>query len=122
MTHNDTREAQEQAARFATGLYDLADWLTEHDIPVYDKQILHSLHSNAAVEEFAAGLGLTVIYDAEGNASTTIDFGPVSFQAYGFVDFATTRRRLDEREARRFAADHGLELVPAAGALATANG
>src|SRR4051812_28440524 len=116
MTH-DAHDAQEQAARFATGLYDLADWLTEHDIPLLGstERILYPLHTNAAVEDFAARAGLSVVYDDEGNASATATFGPVCFHVYGYADRAATFRRHDERQARQFAAENGLELVPAAG-------
>jgi hypothetical protein len=87
--------------------------MLEHEItpPRTGEVIIHPLHTNSAVAEFAARYGLPVVYDAEGNASASIAFGPISYQVYGYVDFDEHCGRTAERDARAYAAKHGLALV-----------
>jgi hypothetical protein len=110
-----TSEPTERTAEFVTGLFALAGWMTHHKLtpPRIGTTIVHPLHTNAAVEEFAARTGLTVDYDEHGNASATAAFGPVEFNAYGYLDYEADRRRVEEGAAREYAAKHGLALVPA---------
>jgi hypothetical protein len=111
--HDD--HGQDALAAFTNGLSALAGWLTEHEItpPRTGKRIIHPLHTNSAVAEFATRYGLPVVYDAEGNASASIAFGPISYQAYGYVDFDEHCRTHAERDARAYAAANGVALVPA---------
>ncbi|MFE9372313.1 hypothetical protein ACFYM2_21435 [Streptomyces sp. NPDC006711] len=98
--------------RYICGLRALATWLEENPdaaIPS-DERFLLPLSTNDAVEEFAAKLGQDVVYDDEGNASTTREFGPIKLHAYGYVDFAAHSDFLAERNARRWAAKKGLEI------------
>jgi hypothetical protein len=111
-------------AAFIAGTRKFADWLEanpQFTAPL-DSRFLLALHTNPAVEEFAAEHGLTVAYDDEGNASADLHFGPVVYHAYGYVDFIAHCERNHERQARRWAENKGLALVPqqttAAGAVA----
>jgi ADP-ribose pyrophosphatase len=99
---------------FPVGLHALADWMTANEVigPKYGTDILNALGTNTEVEDFAARHGLKVDYDDEGNAEVTVSFGPITYKVYGYVDFAEHCHRLDERGARRFAAENGLALVP----------
>ncbi|MFG2144271.1 hypothetical protein ACGFRG_08730 [Streptomyces sp. NPDC048696] len=103
-------EPSERAA-FVAGLRRLADRLERTDLPVpHDQRFLLPLHTNLAVETFAQAHGLDVGYDREGNASADLDFGPIVFRAYGYVDFTRHCAREDERRARRWAAENGMEI------------
>lgn len=102
---------------FTAGLRAFADWLDanpETQAPQHQRLLL-ALSTNTAVEEFAAGHGLTVAYDDDGNASCALKFGPITYHAYGYVDFEATRDKHMERDAREWAGRKGMEIVPAAG-------
>lgn len=103
----------DQRAAYVAGLRDFADFLesTDVEVPRTQRTLLLSLSLNSAVEAFAAKHGLTVGYDAEGNASADLVFGPVVYHAYGYVDFAEHCDRNNERTARTWAELHGLEIV-----------
>lgn len=105
-------DSLDDRTRYICGLRALATWLEENpdvSIPSGERFLL-PLTTNDAVEEFAAKLGQDVVYDDEGNASTTREFGLIQFHAYGYVDFAAHSDFLAEREARRWAAKKGLEI------------
>jgi hypothetical protein len=99
------------------GLRGLADWLESSPtvpVPNYGpERFVVPLHTNQAVEAFAAEHGMTVEYDDEGNARVTVAFGPVQYEAYGYVDFLQHCERSAERNARSWAERKGLELRPA---------
>lgn len=105
---------------FIQGLRDLADWLTDTpDAKVPQEQrLLLALSTNPAVEAFAAEHGLTVVFNEEGNASADLAFGPVTYHAYGYVDFDAHCDAHSEREARLWAASKGLALVEVLGGAA----
>jgi hypothetical protein len=108
-------DTEQGLTAFANGLTALAGWMLEHEItpPRTGEVVIHPLHTNSAVVGFAARYGLPVVYDAEGNASASIAFGPISYRVYGYVDFDEHCRRTAERDARAYAASNGLTLVPA---------
>lgn len=105
------------AEEFTTGLRAFADWLDAHPETKApgDQRFLLALHTNPAVEQFAAEQGLTVAYDDEGNASCALTFGPITYYAYGYVDFAAHCDKSDERTARKWAGRKGMTIVPAEG-------
>jgi len=100
-------------AAFTAGLRKFADWLDAN--PQYptggSQRILLALHTNQAVEEFAARHGLDTAADAEGNLSADVAFGPITYHAYGYVDFDAHCAADDEKRARRWAAKNGIDLV-----------
>lgn len=98
---------------FTAGLREFADFLDANEqYPVPSRhQILLPLTTNSAVEEFAARHGLGIEADKEGNLSATLTFGPVTYLAYGYVDFEEHRAATAERDARTWASQQGLELV-----------
>ena len=100
---------------FITGLREFADWLEQNPEVQEpgDQRLLLALMTNPAVEEFAAGHGLTVVHDGEGNASCDLTFGPIVYHAYGYVDFVGHCKAAHERNARSWAQKNGLEIVPA---------
>lgn len=105
---NDTDRAE-----FTAGLRQFADWLdtnTEYSLPTGQRFLL-SLGTNSAVTEFADRFGLETKADAEGNLSADIPFGPLSYCAYGYVDFDAHIAAEAERRARTWAAAQGLEFV-----------
>ncbi|MFE0137665.1 hypothetical protein ACFWY6_39830 [Streptomyces sp. NPDC059037] len=112
MISEDERQAR------IDGLRALADWLeSTQTAPVAygPDRFVVPLHTNEAVEEFAADHELTVEYDDEGNARSTIEFGSVVYQVYGYVNFAEHCERGAERQARTWAERQGLEIIrPAA--------
>jgi hypothetical protein len=97
------------------GLRALAAFLEANpSVPTFSGQRLNvPLHTNPAVEAFAAEHQLTVEYDEEGNASTDLKFGSMTYHVYGYVDFVEHCARQAERNARSWAARKGLELRPA---------
>lgn len=107
----------EQKQNTIAGLRALADFLEAHPaLPAPSSQnLLIPLHTNPAVEEFAVEHGLTVEYDDEGNARTQVQFGPLAYFVYGYVNFAEHCERNDERRARDWAERNGLELRSAGG-------
>ncbi|MER6350564.1 hypothetical protein ABT186_01605 [Streptomyces sp. NPDC001634] len=102
---------------YIAGLRELADWLEQH--PEYGtpvtSQMLLPLTTNSAVEDFAAAHGLTVEVDDDGNASTDIKFGPISYHAYGYADFNKHVKQLNERRARTWAAKNDMVIQPREG-------
>lgn len=103
--------------RYICALRALATWLEDNpDAPVPSgERFLLPLHTNEAVEEFAAKFGQSVVYDDKGNASTTRELGPIEYFAYGYVDFWSHCDALNERNARQWAAKKGLEIREADG-------
>lgn len=111
-------EVSQQVRDYIDGLRALANFL-ESDPSLRtpsSQQLLIPLMTNEAVEEFAAGRGVSVDYDGEGNASVDLLFGPLTYHVYGYVDFDEHMARGRERQAREWVAAQGLELQPAAGA------
>lgn len=99
---------------YIAGLRQFADWLEQNPTvkaPVGD-QLLLSLLTNEAVEEFAATHGLTVVTDAEGNASTDLVFGSIVYHVYGYVDFADHLKRGKESQARSWADENDMVIQP----------
>ncbi|WP_097982864.1 hypothetical protein [Streptomyces sp. f150] len=98
--------------KYILGLRQLATWLENNpDARVSsDERFLVPLHTNTAVEEFAAKHNLPMVTDKEGNKSTQMQFGPITYYAYGYVDFAQHLAAQNERDARKWAAEQGLEL------------
>ncbi|MFE7395676.1 hypothetical protein [Streptomyces sp. NPDC057557] len=97
---------------YIAGLRQFADWL-ENNPAVADpgrQQLLLPLMTNAAVDAFATEHGLTVSTDAVGNMSVEIQFGPITYRAYGYIDFAQHVADREEQQARRWAEKKGLEL------------
>ncbi|WP_086710280.1 hypothetical protein [Streptomyces antimycoticus] len=115
MSTSSHPQPDENRAAFVAGLRALADFLeATPSVPEADGQrLLLPLHTNPAVEAFAAEHNLTVEYNAEGNASADLVFGPVVYHAYGYVDFIEHCERSNERNAREWAARKGLEIRPA---------
>ncbi|RPK56148.1 hypothetical protein EES43_24210 [Streptomyces sp. ADI96-02] len=97
---------------YIAGLRQLATWLEENpSVRVSsDERFLVPLHTNTAVEEFAAEHSLPVVMDDEGNKSAQMQFGPITYYAYGYVDFAQHTAEMDERRARKWADEQGMEL------------
>lgn len=112
-------EITEQRQQAIDGLRALADFLeSTPSVPTMGAQrMLLSLTTNPAVEAFAAEHGLSVRYDDEGNASADLKFGPLTYHAYGYVDFAEHLARRAEQQARSWAERKGLELRPVEAAL-----
>ncbi|GAA3032774.1 hypothetical protein FHS39_002516 [Streptomyces olivoverticillatus] len=104
---------------YIAGLRAIADWLDAHpEAPApTDDRVLVPLHTNAAVSEAARSLGVTEVYDSEGNASFDVPFGPIGYRAYGYVDFAAHCALHDERHARRWADQNGMTIQPSDEAL-----
>ncbi|MFD3955851.1 MULTISPECIES: hypothetical protein [Streptomyces] len=98
--------------QYIAGLRQLATWLEENpSVRVSsDERFLVPLHTNSAVEEFAAKHSLPVVTDDEGNKSTQMQFGPITYYAYGYVDFAQHMAEDSERRARKWAEEQGLEI------------
>ncbi|MBT2367139.1 hypothetical protein J7E88_17950 [Streptomyces sp. ISL-10] len=105
---------RDERVQYVAGLRGLADWLERSDAPVpAGQRLLLPLHSNAAVEIFAAEHDLVVVYDGESNASADLQFGGIVYHAYGYVDFDEHCARANERQAQAWASEHGLVLRPA---------
>ncbi len=113
-------ETTDRRGEFIAGLRALADFLeATPSVPCSsDERILLPLHTNAAVEHLATTLGLNVDYDAEGNAALRLQFGPLTYHLYGYVDFDAHCARADEKRARTWAASRGLSILPAEGGAA----
>ncbi|WP_405506471.1 hypothetical protein OG323_06490 [Streptomyces cyaneofuscatus] len=97
---------------YIAGLRAFADWL-ENNPTVQGpggQRLLLALSTNSAVEEFAAQHNLTVVTDDEGNMSAELTFGPITYHAYGYVDFGQHVAAMNERRARRWAEEQGLEI------------
>lgn len=110
MTTTDPR------AEYTAALRQLAAYLDTHAdvrLPVHGSKFLLSMNSNGEVVAFAAEHGLTVVYDAEGNASCDLTFGPVIYHAYGYVDFDEHVARGAAAQAKSWAAQRGMIIVPA---------
>lgn len=108
MTTTDKR------AEYIAALRQLADYLDAHaDVQLPSDRLLIVMHTNSAVEALATEHGLTVAYDAEGNASCDLVFGPIQYHAYGYTDFTAHSARLTEENAQRWAAEQGMTIVPA---------
>lgn len=105
----------EERAAYTSSLRQLADWIDAHpELPIpYVSDLLTPLHTNAAVEDFAKAVELEATADKEGNLSVAVSFGPINYRVYGYVDFGEHVRVGDEKQARRWAAENGLDLVPA---------
>lgn len=106
---------------YIDGLRDLAEWLEKNPtvtVPSSDKLLL-PLHTNEAVEQFAAEHGVTFAIDENGNASLDFDFGPITYHAYGYADFKQYCADHDERRAREWADGNGMTIRPAANGSAS---
>lgn len=106
----------EQKQAQINALRTLADWLeTSPAAPVASigQRFVVPLHANSAVEAFAAEHDIKVRYDDEGNARASVEFGPVVYEAYGYVDFKEHCERSAEQQARGWAARKGMEIRPA---------
>ncbi|MBL1100092.1 hypothetical protein [Streptomyces coffeae] len=115
MSTSSQTQPDEKRAAYVAGLRALADFMEATPslpVPSIDQRFLLPLHTNAAVEAFAAEHGLTVVYSAEGNASADLVFGPMRYHAYGYVDFIEHCDRTDERSARAWAERKGMEIRP----------
>ncbi|AZM54136.1 hypothetical protein DMA15_17460 [Streptomyces sp. WAC 01529] len=110
----------DQRSEFIAGLLQFADFLeATPSVPcTIDQRFLLPMSTNTAVEEFAAAHGLVVEYDDAGNANADLQFGPITYRAYGYVDFDAHYARRQEEQARTWAASHGLALRPAEGGAA----
>ncbi|MCY0921873.1 MULTISPECIES: hypothetical protein [unclassified Streptomyces] len=100
-------------AEFIAGLRAFTDWLESNpqvQAPASQNMRL-PLRRNADVESFAHRHGLEVAYDDEGNASTAMAFGPLTYRAFGYVDFDAHCAAADERLAREWAAQNGLQIT-----------
>ncbi|MEY9876596.1 hypothetical protein ABH931_006106 [Streptacidiphilus sp. MAP12-33] len=100
--------------QFIQGLRQLVDWLTLNpDIPApTSRQFLVPLHSNAPVRQLAEHLGTDLATDEHGNCSTEVTFGPVTYLAYGYVDFTAHMERRSAENAENYAQRHNLTLTP----------
>jgi hypothetical protein len=106
-----------RTAQVVAGLRAFAEFLEQHpQVPVSTQRVQLPLTTNDAVTAFAAEHGLTVNYDDEGNGSCNILFGLITLHAYGYADFAKHCEKNDERNARKWAKNNGLEFVAAGGA------
>lgn len=116
---NDIITSPERAA-YVAALREFADWLDVNPTvrEPQGQRLLLSLTTNPAVVEFAGDHGLTVEYDDEGNASAALNFGPIRFHAYGYVDFAEHCKANNERRAREWAKSKGLEIRESEGGAA----
>ncbi|WP_338699137.1 hypothetical protein V2W30_22500 [Streptomyces sp. Q6] len=110
----------DQRSEFIAGLRALADFLEQTPSVRCSstETLLLNLRTTSAVEEFARQLELPVRYDDEGNATSILRFGPIAYEAFGYVDFDQHLAVKSERDARRWAEQHGLEMRPAAEKLA----
>lgn len=101
----------DERAQYVAGLRGLADWLECSAAPIpTGHRLLLPLHSNPAVEAFAAEHDLEVVYDREGNASADLRFGQIAYHVFGYVDFGKHCERAEERQARAWADRNGLVL------------
>lgn len=100
---------------YIAGLRQFADWLEQNpEIPAADPQrLLLPLHTNPAVEAFAAEHDLKVTVDDEGNASCSLQFGLLTYHVYGYVDFKQHCADLDAKRARRWAEANGMTISSA---------
>ncbi|KDN84397.1 hypothetical protein [Kitasatospora cheerisanensis] len=100
-------------AQLINGIRQFADWLEANpDVAApSNPRFLLPLSTNSAVAVFAAEHSLTTTSDAEGNLSAVLTFGPLSYEAYGYVDFEEHRAALEEKNARDWAAKNGLRIT-----------
>lgn len=101
-------------SEYISSLRQLADWLAAHpDMPVpsYRSAVNLPVLTNAAVEEFATTHAHAVVYDSEGNASVSVSFGSIDYHVYGYMDFEAHVAASNERDARQWADEHGVDLV-----------
>ncbi|MGW3196239.1 hypothetical protein ACWDBD_16965 [Streptomyces sp. NPDC001118] len=99
---------------YIAGLRELADWLEQNPeaaTPI-DGDMLVPLMTNEAVEAHALPRGLDVRYDSEGNASAVIEFGPINYRAYGYVDWHQHYAQHQEKTARNWADKNGMVIQP----------
>jgi hypothetical protein len=104
-------------ADFTAALRQLADWFDANpQCPTGgNERFLLPLLTNDAVTELAQQNGLEIVAK-EGNLSADIKFGPITLHAYGYADFAQHHAASKERNAREWADQNNLELVPRADA------
>ncbi|WP_145503208.1 hypothetical protein [Streptomyces sp. CFMR 7] len=97
---------------YIAGIRAFADWLENNPtVPSPgDQRLLLALSTNSAVEEFAAQHNLAVVTDDEGNMSAELTFGSIAYHAYGYVDFGQHVAAMNERRARKWAEEQGLEI------------
>lgn len=102
---------------YIAGLRELADWLEQHpgvEVP-YVKDISVPLASNPRVAEFAAAAGVDVQTDKAGNTSARIEFGSLTYYAYGYADWNQHLADHYEGLARNWADKHGMVIEPREG-------
>lgn len=104
-------------SEFIAGLHAFADWLGQNpQVRGPEGQyFLLALSTNQAVEEFADEHGLSVTVDSDGNASCDLTFGPITYHAYGYADFAEFCRADSERRARAWADRNDMVIQPREG-------
>lgn len=102
-------------AAYAAGFRELADWLEAHPaapMPL-SFRVLVPLTTNESVERFAAANGCESAVDKDGNAYSEIQFGPITYWAFGYADKDAFFDQLDEERARIWAEGKGLTIQPA---------
>ncbi|MFE5368103.1 hypothetical protein [Streptomyces mirabilis] len=111
------QSSQDNRTEYIAGLRQLADWLEQHpdaDVP-YVADIAVPLFSNEAVEAFAAGNGLEVRIDSDGNASATVPFGRLVYRVYGYANWDAWKIHHDEKTARNWADKNDMVIQPREG-------
>lgn len=104
---------------YAASLRAFADWVENEAVEadlmsaLQSQKFLLALSENPAVVEFAAKHKADVKFDDEGNASCDLTFGSITCHAYGYVDFDQHIRDAEEKYARRWANENGMEIVHA---------
>jgi hypothetical protein len=116
LTGESTPEPEAASGRdeYIAGLREFADWLEQRPqvkAPTHERMLL-PLTTNAAVEEFAAAHGLAVVVDSNGNTEAELHFGPIVYVAYGYADFNAFCERHAEKQARGWADQNGMALLP----------
>lgn len=103
----------DERTTFVTALREFADFLEANPTaPIAGLNWQGApVHVNPEVEVFASEQGATPVYDAEGNASVVLRFGPIEYRVYGYADFDEHCERSRETNARTWAEQQGLEIV-----------
>jgi hypothetical protein len=112
--------SQDHRTEYIAGLRELANWLKQNpgiDVPS-SADILLPLTKNDVVEAQAAAASLDVRYDSGGNASATIEFGPIIYRAYGYADWDQHYAQQKEKRARDWANENDMVIQPREGGAA----
>lgn len=104
-------------ADYIAALRSLAAWLEANpDVAVpYAGDVSLPLTNNPAVEAFATAAGVEAVTDKDGNMRASVQFGPISYYAYGYADWASWLPEFNEKQARSWATERGLEIKPREG-------